>query len=175
MKTSNSKFMKEIIDFVELNFENLSWSTMTLSDIFGIFPLYFPLVFATTVFICFLIYIRISESESDVAVGVVTILFALITLFETNKERKRKLKDIEIMHNLRKIKIKCSNEKLFKTLHPIISALLSLKQKYPETDLRQLYKLNENLFTEEALLGLNLYDSESRDWSIQKFNAHFRS
>jgi hypothetical protein len=160
MKTNNSRLMEKIINCVESNFETLTCSTLTLSDIFGILSIYFPLVVATTVFICFLMCVHISESKSDVIVNIVIVLFTFITLIEANKERRRRLKDVEIIHNLRKIKKEYSNEKMFKTFCPIIRAMLSLKQEYPETDLRRLYKLNESLFTEKRLLGLNLHNFE---------------
>lgn len=150
--------MLEILDHVEMNYEKLSFSNLTYSEIIEIFSRSLETIIVIITFVFVLIYTLFSEKSLNLLFGVVAIYIAIVALVITTTDtREKQLREVEFQHNLNRIKRDYSNEKLFREEYLIIASLLILKQKNPEIGLIQLFELNKNIFTVEALMGL-LYD-----------------
>jgi hypothetical protein len=93
--------------------------------------------------------------------AIVAVYVAFVALIVTTADiRERLIRDVELLHNIRKIQNLYLDDDLFNEEYPIIKSLLMLKQKHPEISLLQLRKFDKDIFTTEALLRF-LYDMNS--------------
>ena len=146
--------IKRALILIETNFEKLSFSTCTFSDLCGIFSNFLETIAVLMTFIFFLIYALLSEKIPDLF-SIVAIYVAIVALIVTTaRTREQLLREVEFQHNLRIIKESYSKKMLFERDYPIIKILIILKQEHPEINLCQLHKLNKNIFTIGNLLNL---------------------
>ncbi len=146
--------IEKALILIETNFEKLSFSTCTFSDLCGIFSNFLVTIAVLVTFVFFLIYALLSEKIPDLY-SIVAIYVTIVALIVTTaRAREQLLREVEFQHNLRIIEESYSKKKLFERDYPIIKMFIILKQEHPEINLCQLYKLDKNIFTTENLLNL---------------------
>lgn len=152
MKTGE---IEEILICVETNFEKLSFLVYTLSDLGEVTSKFLETIAVVMTFVFSIAYALFSEKSPDLLFGVVAAYIALVALMVTTAPtREQSLREVEFHHNIRRIVDSYSKKELFERHYPIIKILVMIKQKNPEINLLQLYKLNKDIFTAEALTSL---------------------
>lgn len=153
--------MDRILMCVDTNYEELSFLHLTFFDVKMIIFQFLELISVIMTLIFFVIYVFFSERGLTVFFAIVAVYVAFVALIVTTADiRERLLREVELLHNTRKIQNLYLNDVLFNEEYPIIKSLMMLKQKHPEISLLQLRKLDKDIFTAEALLrflcGMNL-------------------
>ncbi len=153
----------EIMDCVERNFETLSLSNLRFYDIGRIFFEFLEIISVIVTFIFFLIYVLCSSKNPNTFFAIVATYVTLIALIVTTMDTREQLvREVELLHNLDKIRKLYPDNRKFDREYPLLKSLIIIKQKHPEISLLQLRELDKDMFTVETLL-LFLYDMGARD------------
>lgn len=151
----------KILMCVDTNYEELSFFHLTFFDVKVIIFQFLELISVIMTLIFFLIYVFFTERGLTVFFAIVAVYVAFVALIVTTADiRERLIRDVELLHNIRKIQNLYLDDDLFNEEYPIIKSLLMLKQKHPEISLLQLRKFDRDIFTTGALLRF-LYDMNS--------------
>lgn len=155
----------ELLDCVEKHFETLSFSNLTFSDIGKLFFEFLETILVIVTFFLFLVYVLFSSKSPTIFLAFVATYVALMTLIVTSVDiRERLLEEVELLHNIEKIRGLYPDAETFDREYPLLKSLIMIKQKHPEIDLCQLHKLDKSLFTVETLLGF-LYGGKLRKYT----------
>ena len=151
----------KILMCVDTNYEELSFFHLTFFDVKVIIFQFLELISVIMTLIFFLVYVFFTERGLTVFFAIVAVYVAFVALIVTTADiRERLIRDVELLHNIRKIQNLYLDDDLFNEEYPIIKSLLMLKQKHPEISLLQLRKFDRDIFTTGALLRF-LYDMNS--------------
>ena len=153
----------EILACVEKNFEGLTISNVTLSDINEIAFQFLELISVTVVFFSFLLYVFLSEKSPGMFFAIIATYVAFVALIVTTLDvRERLFSNVVLLHNLKIIRKSYSDTDLYEMEYPIIKSLAMIKLKHPEISLLRIHELNKKMFTTERLISF-LYDGNTFD------------